>query len=528
MLWKVVPVERHVALMQEIWREACRHIEIAEATDRIAALIRRRLPLDALVVRRLDRDRGLLETVGGPAGQEIRERLTAGQMADLTDWLSKGKVASIPVGERPPQGLEPAVAGWRPGEVIVAPLTGAQGGSGVLLLVVSSTAAVEDHLVLADLLREPLATALGNDIRLRELHALREAAEADKRSLLTRLGRDRVSSAIVGSDSGLRAVMERVDMTARSDVPVIILGETGSGKEVIARAIHERSARRQGPFFRVNCGAIPSDLIDSELFGHEKGSFTGATATRRGWFERADSGTLFLDEIGELPPAAQVRLLRVLQDGSFQRVGGERMLQADVRVVAATHCDLAVMVREGEFREDLWYRIAVFPMLLPPLRDRREDIPALAAELADRAACRYGLRPCRPTAAQLDLLLEYQWPGNVRELGSVIDRAAILGNGERLEISAALGVTVENGPGFASPGMTRTAADLSPDSSFDAGKILPLEEAMARHIRLALAATSGRIEGPHGSAALLRINPHTLRARMNKLGIDWARYRNRG
>ena len=193
---------------------------------------------------------------------------------------------------------------------------------------------------------EPCAVALDNDHRLHELRALREAAEADKRFLLTRLGREELSAPIIGADRGLRSVMERVGLVTRSDVPVLILGETGSGKEVIARAIHDRSPRARGPFLRVNCGAIPPELIDSELFGHEKGSFTGATATRRGWFERANEGTLFLDEIGELPFAAQVRLLRVLQDGSFERVGGEHSIKVDVRIIAATHRDLAVMVQE--------------------------------------------------------------------------------------------------------------------------------------------------------------------------------------
>src|SRR6185295_5820666 len=168
--------------------------------------------------------------------------------------------------------------------------------------------------------------------------------------------------------------------------PVLILGETGSGKEVVARAIHERSACARGPVLRVNCGAIPPELVDSELFGHERGSFTGAAAQRHGWFERADGGTLFLDEIAELPLAAQVRFLRVLQDGVFERVGGTRALQVDVRVVAATHRDLAAMVRARQFREDLWYRINVFVIRLPPLRERRHDIAALAEHFADRAA----------------------------------------------------------------------------------------------------------------------------------------------
>ena len=185
--------------------------------------------------------------------------------------------------------------------------------------------------------------------------------------------------------------MERVELVARSDVPVLIFGETGSGKELVARAIHNRSPRAKGPFIRVNCGAIPHELIDSQLFGHEKGAFTGAVETRKGWFERADGGTLLLDELGELPLAAQVRLLRILQDGWLDRVGGQRPISVDVRIVAATHRDLAAMVAEGKFREDFWYRIAVFPIVLPPLRERREDIAGVGA--AFRRPGRHALRP---------------------------------------------------------------------------------------------------------------------------------------
>ena len=250
-----------------------------------------------------------------------------------------------------------------------------------------------------------------------------------------------LDAAIVGAEEGLREVMAAVRQVARADVPVLILGETGSGKEVVARALHAQSQRANGPILRVNCGAIPPELIDSELFGHERGSFTGAFGTRKGWFERADGGTLFLDEIGELPLAAQVRLLRVLQDGSFQRVGGERGLSVDVRLVAATNRDLRQAVREGAFREDLWFRIAVFPIPLPPLRERLRDIPALAAHFSLRAAERLGLPPRMPDAADLALLAAYAWPGNIREFASVIERAAILGDGRRLEIARALGVS---------------------------------------------------------------------------------------
>jgi transcriptional regulator with GAF, ATPase, and Fis domain len=328
--------------------------------------------------------------------------------------------------------------------------------------------------------------------------------------------------AIVGAESGLAPVMERVGLVAALDVPVLLLGETGSGKEVVARAIHTQSRRAAGPFLRVNCGAIPPGLIDSELFGHERGSFTGATSERRGWFERADRGTLFLDEIGELPLEAQVRLLRVLQDHTLERVGGHRPVAVDVRVVAATHRDLRGLIGDGRFREDLWYRIAVFPIDLPPLRDHIEDVPALANHFALRAAARFGAPPRLPSPADLELLVAYAWPGNVRELIAVIERAVILGNGTHLEVAKALGFEP------ATPAAPPAAApsNVAPRPAGAADEPFPtLDQAMARHIEAALARTRGRIEGRGGAADLLGINPHTLRARMRKLALDWRRFR---
>jgi transcriptional regulator with GAF, ATPase, and Fis domain len=377
------------------------------------------------------------------------------------------------------------------------------------------------HIEFLTALQEPLAVALDNDARLHELAALREAAEAERQSLLRRLGRNEPGDTIVGEDSGLAQVMQRVDLVSRSEVPVLILGETGTGKELVARAIHNRSERHSGPFLRVNCGAIPRELIDSQLFGHERGSFTGASGTRQGWFERADMGTLFLDEIGELPLDAQVRFLRVLQDGFVERVGGTKSIRVNVRVVAATHRDLASMVRDAAFREDLWYRINVFPILLPPLRDRVEDIAALARHFAERAAIRFGLAPVVPTDDDIQLLQSYDWPGNIRELGAVIDRAAILGDGHSLELAAALGVAM--------PAVERLAirgtSPGRPIRSTRGGAIAPLNDAMRAHIEAALHVTNGRVEGARGAARLLQINPHTLRARMRKLKIDWAAYR---
>jgi len=348
---------------------------------------------------------------------------------------------------------------------------------------------------------------------------------------------DEAREAIVGSESGLRAVMERVQIVAPSDMPVLILGETGTGKEVVARAIHSRSPRHAKPFIRVNCGAIPTELIDSQLFGHERGSFTGASDQRKGWFERADGGTLFLDEIGELPLAAQVRLLRVLQEHQIERVGGQENIHVDVRIVAATHCDLSAMVHRRTFREDLWYRVNMFPILLPGLRERVEDIPSLTRHFARRAANRFGLTYVEPTPTDYKHLMDYRWPGNIRELQAVIDRAVILGGGLHFDVAKALGNA------FAQPFFQSVESDeptfyeVIPESIVSApapakapvvdeeGPVDFLDAAIVRHIEKALAASGGQIEGSRGAAKLMGVNPHTLRAKMRKLKIEWDRFR---
>jgi formate hydrogenlyase transcriptional activator len=320
---------------------------------------------------------------------------------------------------------------------------------------------------------------------------------------------------LIGGETGLAAVMARARLVSRSSAPVLLFGETGTGKEIIARAIHEHSTFRSGPFRRVNCGAIAPELIDSELFGHEQGAFTGAVTRRKGWVEQADGGTLFLDEIGELALAAQVRLLRVVQDGEVIRVGGERPVRVHVRIVAATHRDLPSLVESQLFREDLYYRLAVFPIVIPPLRDRPSDIRAFAEYFAERAANRFGLRPVPVSDDDVHVLTEYGWPGNVREMAAVMDRAVLIGQGRALNVAAALGQSTRT-PNSPPPPVPQITGRLA---------IEPLDVVMARHIEAALGAAHGRVEGPHGAARLLRINPHTLRARMRKLKIDWRRFR---
>lgn len=535
----------HNGIIVEVWREACRHIEINRSAEAIAERLRTRMPLEQLVVRRVDLEHMCIDTVAMGVGSTDASRVvpgrtscTAEQMNVLKAWEANYRIStSQDTAELDVREL------FLPGPIdhdcLFGPLRTPEGfGGGALILLAHRGNRFEPaHVTLFEALLEPFAVALENDRRLHEMTALREAAEAQTRALLTRMGRKQLQEVVVGAESGLQQVMERVEIVCASDVPVLLFGETGTGKEVVARAIHARSPRRDKPFIRVNCGAIPSELIDSQLFGHERGSFTGATNTHKGWFERADTGTLFLDEIGELPRAAQVRLLRVLQDGYIERIGSRQSIHVDVRIVAATHRDLAAMVREGSFREDLWYRLAVFPIPIPPLRDRPEDIPALACHFAEKAATRFGLPLVMPTPDDLCLLRKYNWPGNIRELGTVVDRAALLGNGVRLEVAKALGAMPLTGR--ESDGRTGSV-DLSAledpramgrtpvagsHLSVDDRKAGFLDEINRHHIQRVLMETHGRIEGPFGAARRLDINPHTLRYRMRKLNIDWKQYR---
>lgn len=508
-------MEQQATLLLAAWREVGRHLDLHDSLPFFHGLLGKELALEGLA---LYQNRGLRHALQRLAamgsGCELPELLEGNAWnAWLDRMLLQGKATGEAPGEL--QTLGPACLGL---------LMAEQGLAGLVVLLARHPLP-DAHRALFETLLEPMGAALANHRRLMRMETLRQAAEADRSALLCRLGRESLSIPVIGAAGGLAQVMERVDLVAPSDLTVLLLGETGSGKEVIGRAVHERSARAKGPFLRVNCGAITPELIDSELFGHEKGSFTGALATRQGWFERAHGGTLFLDEIGELPLSAQVRLLRVLQDGTLHRLGGEREIRVDVRVVAATHRHLERMVQEGSFREDLWYRIAAFPIAIPPLRQRLDDLPALADHIARRASQRLGLTLQLPTAADLDLLCRYPWPGNVRELIAVIERAAVLGAGRGLRLDLALGGSPGSAVTQASSASTQPPVPQGPPTRQETRMFATLEAAMRQHIETALAHAKGRIEGPAGAAHRLAINPHTLRSRMRKLGIDAAAFR---
>ena len=331
------------------------------------------------------------------------------------------------------------------------------------------------------------------------------------------------SGIIIGANQGLAKVMQRVEMVANKDLPVLIHGESGTGKEVIAMAIHQRSQRKKMPFRRVNCGAIPPELIDSELFGHEHGAFTGSTARHKGWFEQADGGTLLLDEVGELPLNAQVRLLRVIQEGEFNRVGGEKPIKVNVRIIAATHRDLPAMIEERLFREDLYYRLTVFPIVIPPLRDRPDDIQSLADYFVSRATSRFGYKSTNVAPEEIELLKKYDWPGNIREFAAVIDRAVLLGDGDCLKFEKALGISLPRLSQSRIPIIVEPVVEPVIDASDSS--IQPLDVIIKAHIEKALALCCGRVEGPFGAAKKLALNPNTLRSKARKLGIEIEKFR---
>ena len=398
-------------------------------------------------------------------------------------------------------------------------------GRAIGVLTVASTQPDQYTDADAEFLQEvanQVALAVENMQAYEEIAQLQARLERENVYLRDEIRRDHNFDEIVGSSPALLEVLRKVEQAAPTDASMLILGETGTGKELIARAIHDRSPRRSRPLVKVNCGAIAAGLVESELFGHVKGAFTGAIERRVGRFELADGGTLFLDEVGELPLDTQVKLLRVLQEQEFEPVGSSQTMRVDVRIISATARDLEDAIREGRFRADLFYRLSILPLRVPPLRERRSDVPQLVMFFLERLGRKLGKRIQGVSHETMDLLVSYAWPGNIRELQNVIERGLVLCQDPVLALdrdllpatpvtSAASGGAALDA-GHAKSAGPRLAASPPEES-------LALEEVERRHILAVLRGTRGVIEGPRGAARLLDLHPNTLRSRMKKLGI---------
>jgi formate hydrogenlyase transcriptional activator len=368
----------------------------------------------------------------------------------------------------------------------------------------------------AELLREvanQVALAIANMTSYEEIASLKARLEKENVYLQEEIRTEHNFEEIVGDSPPLMALLRRVDQVAPTDSSVLIYGETGTGKELIARAIHDRSNRKNRPLVKVNCSAISAGLVESELFGHVKGAFTGAFERRIGRFELADGGTIFLDEVGELPQDTQVKLLRVLQEREFEPVGSNRSVHVDVRIICATNRNLEESIKAGTFRSDLYYRLNVFPLEVPPLRERRSDIDQLAKFFVSRYARNLGKKITAISEGATQKLLSYSWPGNVRELQNVIERALILSNGPVLDLEGDL-ATVS-----ASSFVSQPAPELAEVPYADQTPLQTLQEVERAHILAVLQQTNGVIEGANGAAKTLGMHPNTLRHRIEKLGI---------
>jgi len=495
----------------------CGTLDLAAGLGALFEYISRFITADRLFLHRLDPDGGGMRIVArvGPEGHEGMNLLLPLPDAALDhiddmgrEWDAQGEPTAVifnrsaenPLSQAMLEALDLPLS-----SALVLPLVVEKEFAGSIALVAEgNNRFTEDDARLFATLKDPLFVALSNALKHEEAVKLKDRLADDNRFLRREL-HQLTGDQIVGVDFGLRDVMDQVRRVAPTESPVLITGETGTGKDLIANAIHRGSPRREGPFVPVNCGAIPDSLLDSELFGHEPGAFTGALSRRLGRFERADGGTIFLDEIGEIPPDAQVRLLRVLQHREIERLGGVDRIPVDLRIIAATNQDLVERVKAGRFRQDLWFRLNVFPIAVPPLRDRVVDLPALVDHFVEKKTEELKLgEPPVLAPGTLEVLKGYGWPGNVRELENVLERAMIVHRGEPLRFDdlKARGKQPESGPGEGPLSHT-----------------LELEPVLKSHIERVVGLAGGKIHGPGGAAELLGMNPSTLRYRLKKLGI---------
>ncbi len=506
---------------REITMRICSHLEIEEGLHSCMQYLAQHMPADRIYLERYEPELSSMRVVACATAErgEIMDVLVpvtqfaSAALGKLAESWRAGELPSVFVVNRPNE--EPVTRSMLTAldlpmsSAMSLPLISHGKVLGALALLAEGNDRYSDeHARLYSLLKDPFFIAMSNTLKHREILLLKELLADDNRYLHGELRRIS-GEEIIGANFGLRDVMMKVRQVSTLDSPVLLSGETGVGKDVIANAIHYSSPRNEGPFISVNCGAIPDTLIDSELFGHEKGAFTGALAQKRGRFERADHGTIFLDEIGELPLAVQSRLLRVLQQREIERVGGSSTIKLDIRIIAATNRDLREMVRAKEFREDLWYRLNVFPIEIPPLRDRRSDIPELVHHFMKQKARELKLPAVPPLASgTMEKLNAYDWPGNIRELQNLVERELIL---------------YPRGPIAFDQLTPEPVSEAARDQSTEPGTVTNLDTVISSHIRHILQRTEGKIHGPGGAAELLGINPSTLRNRMKKLDIPFGR-----
>lgn len=497
----------------------CGSLDINSALKRCLEYIGNYIPVDTIQLRYFDPSLNILKPVG------IAGRVTDNGFSKGIPWyggefnermMKWGNLKAINIFNQPesdPDFIEPHRNRLKDlnFSLIVMRLELEGDRIGIALLQVKGNDRyTEKHAELLLMLHDSFAIAMANALKHQEVLTLKDILADDNKYLRQQLHGSAVKE-IVGADFGLKNTMTLVRQVAPLESPVLLLGETGVGKELIAKAIHYSSPRSEGPLVEVNCGAIPDTLLDSELFGHEKGAFTGALMQKMGRFERANKGTIFLDEIGDLPLNAQVRLLRVIQNKVIERVGGTRYLPVDIRIISATNRNLEKAIKAGEFREDLWYRLNVFPIIIPPLRQRKEDIPALLHYFIEHKSLELRIKtPPKISSKALEDLMVYHWPGNVRELENLVERALIQHRGGVLDfdrlLTSQVSGTIENNIHIEN---TTTLATL--------------DEMNTRYIRQALSIAGGKINGNGGAAEILGINPSTLRKKMKKLGINFGR-----
>jgi formate hydrogenlyase transcriptional activator len=505
--------------------EACRNgRDLAEIAPVVAAAIHQLLPLDLLTLYQVGRVLGTAQddtSVYRQGAEFLPLRLE--EVVDLSDaatrqqWQqaltsleARMQQPTLNVGEAGREARASNLVAERYGER----LGGLQSSMYVPIiikgrpwaaLVVASRVAyayTEKDLRLLQDLSRPLSLALENLLAFERIKTLSEQLEQEKIYLSEEIKTSHNFEEIIGTGAAMQALFKNIALVAPTDYTVLVTGETGTGKELVARAVHNTSPRARRTMIKVNCAALPPQLIESELFGHEKGSFTGATDKRLGKFELAQGSTIFLDEIGELPLELQAKLLRVLQEKEIERIGGKGTIVVDVRIIAATNRDLQQEVAAGRFRADLYYRLNVFPLVVPPLRERPEDIVPLATHFLPRIGKKLGKPLTGIATASVQQMQYYGWPGNIRELEHVLERAAILSYSPTLALAESLGPAA--------------AASAAPPET---GLVRPLQESMREAIQAALAQAGNRVRGSGGAAELLNIKPTTLEARMKKLGI---------